>query len=338
MDAMKSLSGYMQAPWQFELRQMVLPDSPPADEVLVRVEACGICGTDLSAAVKAKKWEPFGHEVAGVIEQVGPGLEHLEVGQKVVLETSSFCGHCAYCRNGRVDLCNKAPSFWGRAAMGFSERMVVPGCCVVPYDGLSAEVASLAEPAGVAYDMVKTAAVTLGDRVALIGPGPIALMAIPLLLRSGARQVVCLGRSHSRRRLEVARALGAEVVAVDGSLAQHPELNRQFEHVLVTAPVEIIPPALELLAYGGELTYIGIGTGASTISFDANAFHFRKLQLRASFASPALYFPVVLDLLKAGIIPGEQIISHRFGLRDLAAAMYLSRDDKQEVVKVVVEP
>jgi L-iditol 2-dehydrogenase len=143
-------------------------------------------------------------------------------------------------------------------------------------------------------------------------------MAIPLLLRSGARQVVCIGRSHSRRRLEVARLLGAEAVSVDGPLAEQKELSRQFEHVLVTAPVEIIPSALELLAYGGELTYIGIGTGEGVIGFDANVFHFRKLQLRASFASPALYFPVVLDLLKAGIIPGEQIISHRFGLRDLA--------------------
>lgn len=327
----------MRAPWQFELRQMALPDSPPAGEVLVRVDVCGICGTDLSAAMKAKEWESFGHEVAGVIEQIGPSVQHLAVGRKVVLETSSFCGHCALCRNGRVDLCNKAPGFWGRPVMGFSERMLVPACCVVPYEGLSAEVASLAEPAGVSYDMVKTAAIALGDRVALIGPGPIALMAIPLLLRSGARQVVCIGHSHSGRRLEVARALGAEVVAVDGPLAERKELHRQFEHVLVTSPVDTVPSALDLLAYGGELTYIGIGTGSGMISFDANDFHFRKLQLRASFASPALYFPAVLEMLKAGIIPGERIISHQFGLPDLAAAMHLCRDDKEHVVKVVVK-
>ncbi|MCE0522849.1 MAG: alcohol dehydrogenase catalytic domain-containing protein [Methylacidiphilales bacterium] len=335
---MKTTSGYMRAPWEFELRPVVLPDTPPAGQVLVRVEACGICGTDLSAAVKAKDWQPFGHEVAGVIEQIGPAVEHLAVGQKVVLETSSFCGHCAECRNGRVDLCNKAPTFWGKAAMGFSDRMLAPACCVVPYDGLSADVASLVEPAGVAYDMVKTAAITLGDRVALIGPGPIALMAIPLLLRSGARQVVCIGRSHSRRRLEVARALGAEAVAIDGPLAGRTDLHRQFRHVLVTAPVDLIAPALDFLAYGGELTYIGAGTGSGAISFDANDFHCRKLQLRSSFASPALYFPVVIDLLKAGIIPGELILSHRFMLSDLTAAMYLCRDDKENAVKVVVNP
>jgi L-iditol 2-dehydrogenase len=335
---MKTLSGYLRAPWQFELREVELPAMPPPAEILVRVEACGICGTDLATADQAKEWQAFGHEIAGVIEQVGPGVGHLQPGQKVVLETSTFCGHCELCRNGRVDLCNKAPNFWGRSAMGFSERLLAPACCAVPYEGLSPEIASLAEPAGVAYDMVKTAAPQLGERVALIGPGPIALMAIPLLLRSGARHVVCLGRSHSSRRMEIARRLGAEVVIADGPISERRELHRQFDHVLVTAPVDSIPPALALLAYGGELTYIGIGTGAGTISLDANDFHFRKLQLRASFASPALYFPVVLELLRAGIIPGEEIISHRFALPDLAQAMHLCRDDKKNVAKVIVSP
>ncbi|MCE0484544.1 MAG: alcohol dehydrogenase catalytic domain-containing protein [Methylacidiphilales bacterium] len=326
----------MKASWQTELRQIELPETPPPGEVLLRVEACGICGTDLSAAVKAEKWQPFGHEIAGVIEKVGEGLGHLSPGQKVVLETSSFCGHCAMCRNGRVNLCNKAPQFWGRPAMGFSEHMVAPGCCVVPYEGLSAEVASLAEPAGVAYDMVKTANVAFGDRVALIGPGPIGLMAIPILLRGGAREVVCLGRSRNKLRLEVAQKLGAKIRIVEGSPAGEKDLQRQFEHVLVTAPVGTIPSALGLLAYGGELTYIGIGTEAGPISFDANEFHFRKLQLRASFASPALYFPIVLDLLRANVIPGDLIISHRFSLKDLAEAMHLNRDRKEEAVKVVM--
>jgi L-iditol 2-dehydrogenase len=305
--------------------------------VLIRVEACGICGTDLSTAAKAQEWQAFGHEVAGTIEKIGNGAGHLSVGQKVVLETSSFCGHCDLCRNGRVDLCNKAPNFWGSAAMGFSERMWVPACCVVPYEGLTPEVACLAEPAGVAYDMVKTAAVALGDRVALIGPGPIALMAIPLLLRGGARQVVCIGHAHSQRRLEIARSLGAEVVSPEGTLAEAKELHRQFEHVLVTAPVDLLPASMNLLAYGGEVTYIGIGTSSGVIQFDANDFHYRKLQLRASFASPALYFPVVLELLKSGIIPGKEIISHEFQLRELAAAMHLCRDDKKHAAKVIVK-
>jgi len=335
---MKTNAWYLRAPWEFERREIELPDIPPAGQILLRVEACGICGTDFSAAEKAGKWEPFGHEIAGVIEAVGAGTDPLSVGQRVVLETSSFLAHSTESRNGRVDLCNKAPQFWGNAAMGFSERMLAPAVCAVPYENLTPEVACLTEPAGVACDMVKTAAVQLGDRVALIGPGPIALLAIPLLLRTGAREVVCIGRSSNKRRLEIAATLGAKTLVVDGPLNEVPELRRQFAHALVTAPVDVIPPALELLRYGGALTYIGIGTGSSLIQFDANDFHFRKLQLRASFASPALYFPLVLDLLRDGILPGEALISHRFPLAKLADAMELGRANKAETVKIVVQP
>ena len=81
-----------------------------------------------------------------------------------------------------------------------------------------------------------------------------------------------------------------KAITVDGPIADRKDLAAQFDHVLMTAPVEFIAPSLSLLRYGGEITFIGIGTGEGTISFDANDFHFRKLQLRASFASPAIYY------------------------------------------------
>lgn len=336
---MQVTAAYLKAPWQVELRQVELPAEPGPGEVTLRVEACGICGTDLHyAACDAREWMPFGHEVAGVIEQIGPGAGgHLKVGQSVVLETASYCGVCELCRNGRVDLCNKVNGFWGRPAMGMAERMTVLAACVVPYEGLTPEAASLTEPAGVAYDLVKTAGIGLGDQVAVVGPGPIGLMAVALAQRSGAARVVCIGRGRNARRLEIARELGAESVATDEPLDQRKDLARQFQHVLMTAPVKGIPAALGLLAYGGEMTFIGIGTGPGTITFDANDFHFRKLQLRASFASPAVYFPAALQLLKAGIIPAGKIISHQMGLREVGKAMALYRDRKEETGKVVIK-
>ena len=336
---LKTKSAYLKSPWQFELREVDLPDNPPAGEALLRIEACGICGTDLTSAhSNTAEWKPFGHEIAAVIEQVPEGTPNLKPGDKVVLESSSYCGTCELCRNGRVDLCNKAPNFWRNPAMGFSERMLAPLACIVPRGELAPEIASLTEPAGVAFDMVKTAGIALGDEVCVIGPGPIALMAIPLALRSGAARVVCIGHSHSRRRLEVAEALGAQALPCDAGLETLSDCKAKFNHVLVTAPVEQIVPALSLLTYGGVLTYIGIGAGSGMISFDANNFHYRKLQLRASFASPAIYYPAVLKLLTSGIIPGNLLISHTFPLDQIAAAMTLARDDKANAVKIVVKP
>jgi len=334
---MQTRSAYMKSPWEFEIRAIDLPERPPAGWAFIQIEACGICGTDLtSAESKATKWQAFGHEIAGVIESIEPGLHGLRSGDHVVLESSSYCGTCATCRNGRVDLCNKGPNFWGQPAMGFGERMLAPAGCLVSYKDLPPELACLAEPAGVAFDMVKTANIRLGERVCIVGPGPIALMAIPMALRSGATRVICIGKTRGRRRLEVAGLLGAEPIAHDGPLDSLVNLKQQFDHVLMTAPVQCIPEALSFLAYGGEMTYIGIGTGASAISFDANNFHFRKLQLRASFASPAIYYPTVLELLRTKVIPGDLIVSHRFPLGEIAGAMTTCRDDKGAAVKVVV--
>ena len=146
--------------------------------------------------------------------------EYLNVGEKVVLESSSFCGRCDLCRSGRVDLCNKGPQFWmAGPSMGFSDYLFAPACCVVPYEGLTPEAASLAEPAGVAYDMVTTADIKHGDRVCLIGPGPIGLMAIPMILRSGADKVVVMGRTGNDARMTAAAALGAETLICDAPLS-----------------------------------------------------------------------------------------------------------------------
>ena len=337
---MKSLSARMQAPWQFELREVQLSDVIEPGWIRLKVAACGICGTDLTAAAeRAAKWEAFGHEVAGIVDAVGSGVTHVVAGQTVALESASFCGRCDLCRDGRPDLCTgRSPHFWGQAAMGFSTYMLAPACCAVPFEGLTPEVASLTECAGVGLDLVKTAGIQMGDRVAVIGPGPIGLVATALAKHQAPSRLLVIGHQAGKKRLELAAALGAETLAWDGSLTDCKALQKQFDHVLMTAPVKHIEPALSLLAYGGEMSYIGIGTGDGRIGFDANDFHFRKLQLRASFASPAMYFPAVLRLLKSGIIPGEKLISHVFALKDIAKAMTLCRDAKADVLKVIVTP
>jgi len=334
---MKVPALYVRPPWEPELRALELPDVPPAGEVLLRVDACGICGTDLTTAGrKAKDWQALGHEVAATILAVGSGAPHLSPQQTVVLESSSFCGRCELCRDGRVDLCRKAPHFWGRPAMGFSTHMLVPASCVVPYAGLDPAVACLAEPWGVAYDLVKTADIQMGERVCLVGPGPIGLAALALARHQAPARLVSVGRSSTARRQEIAARLGAETRTVDGPLDREKELAGAFDHVLLTAPTACIPPALSLLAYGGRLTYIGLAEGSGAITFDAENFHFRKLQLRASFASPAIYFPAVLRLLAAGILPGAELVSHRFPLRDAGDALVLCRERKPETLKVVI--
>ena len=211
---MKTTAAYLKVPWKTELRQIDLPDSPRPGWVRLRVDACGICGTDITEALSRKDWGPFGHEVAGTLLALGQGVDAatLPVGTSVVVESASACGRCASCRDGRPDLCQGgAPNIWGEPALGFSTVMDAPACACVPYAGLEPKVACLAEPAGVAYDMVTSADIRLGDRVCVVGPGPIALMAIALAFRRGAAEVVCIGPRHSEARLALARELGASI-------------------------------------------------------------------------------------------------------------------------------
>ena len=337
---MKTRAAYIRAPWECEIRTVEIPDVPPAGWVRIKVDACGLCGTDIATITAgARDWQPFGHEIAGTVLAVGPEVYNVKVGDTVALESASSCGVCGPCRDGRNDICTTMTGFWNRTAMGFGEQMMTPAVSCVPYEGISPAVASMAEPSGVAFDMVKVADIKMGESVAIVGPGPIALSATALAVHRGAARVTVIGHSHSVARLALARKLGAEALAVDGDLDKEESLKRKFNHVLMTAPIKFIAPALSLLAYEGTMTYIGIGHDANAmISFDANDFHFRKLQLRASFASPARYFPATLRLLKAGVLPGTELISHTFSLDQIGDMLALARTDKATTLKLVVTP
>jgi len=334
-------AAYVKAPYQFELRDVKL-GKPGPGQVLLSVKACGVCGTDAVhvAGVQAKEWQAFGHEIAGVIEEVGPGMKEVKPGDSVVLESSSFCRSCSLCRDGRVDLCAGAPHFWGQPAMGFSEKMLAPIECVVPFTGLDFDAASLAEPLGVAIDLVKTAEIGMDDNVVVIGPGPIGLMALALARRRTSGVIWLAGNSHSKARMRAGKKLGAdELIHADKTPLEEYAFGRRITRILDTAPPRTLQTAIKVAAKGAVIAYIGIeyGEGAA-ISFDANDFHFKKLQLRASFASPALYFPMALEFLKLGRIDADLLISHRFPLKEIEQAVRTAAEDKAKAIKVVVNP
>ena len=207
---MKTKAWYVKAPFEFELREGELGEIRD-DEVLIRVKACGICGTDMtSAKMTATEWEAIGHEISGVVVRKGARVSHVAEGASVTLETSTYCRNCELCRDGRYDLCNKGPSFWGRNfSMGFAEYIVAPMEVVVPFEGLSFAVASLAEPLGVAVDLTEVVDIRMGDDVLVVGLGPIGLMALRLAKLRGARRStrrpVRTPSSGSRRRSRSAR-------------------------------------------------------------------------------------------------------------------------------------
>ena len=339
MTARTITASYVEAPFDISFRQVELP--PPGEgQILVEVTACGICGHDLQIAGElAKEPRAWGHEIAGIVAEVGPGVTNVQVGDAVALESSSFCGVCDRCRNGRVDLCQHGVGFWGGLSQGFAEALLAPAKSAVPAPGLDPTAAMMGEPAGVALDMIRVAEIGLTDRVLLVGAGAIGLMALPVVRKLTGGPVVAAGRAAGK--LAVASRLGADAV-VDTTVTPLAECGQPyggFDKVLVTAPPHVLPDCLEAAAYGGYVVFIGLDWGpGGVIPLDTTKMHMRKQQLRSSMDSPALYVAEGLELMRRGVIPAEEIVSHRFPLSRLEEAVVTMRDDRENARKVAVIP
>jgi L-iditol 2-dehydrogenase len=334
-------AAYIQVPLQVTIKD-VEPPALGAEEVRVRVILCGVCGTDihfgLDLAVDAPM--PLGHEVCGEIVELGSAVTEHRLGQRVIVENHTYCGRCAHCKDGNVVYCTTLHQTMHQA--GMAETMVAHRSQLHPYAGLSDEAAALAEPLTVALDVVEECSLPLNANVVVFGPGPIGLMAVRLAKLKGARHVTLIGNSHSRARLALAEKLGADLVLHADKCDVVEEIRRLFpegvDRCVVTAPPASIPLALRMCRFGGIVSFNGINYGkGGEILLDANAFHFQRLQLRATHSIPNLRFPMAMDLLAREVINAEDFITHRFPLSQASEALATAARDKENVIKVLVD-
>lgn len=324
---------------EITLKDITLRELRP-DEIRVEIAACGICGTDLHLnPEEADQETPFGHEMAGTVIEKGCGVVNLEVGQKVVIESATPCGFCEMCKNTKQELCLNIQSFFFLGYFGFAEEIICPAITAIPCDDLTPEVACISEPLGVSIDLVRLADIKPESNVLLFGPGPIGLMALAIVKKMGARRVFLSAFKRETARIAVAEKLGVDGI-FDPSETPLPEVDFgcNIDRVLVTTPPPTLNDAMQVACKGAIISFIGIGYGENAYcKFDVNAFHFKKLQLRASFASPALYTPLALQYLREGVVDGEMMISHRFPLDRISEAMDVARDPSK-AMKVIVQP
>lgn len=340
---MRSLWG--QAPFQFDQREVPSPEPGPG-EVLVRIEACGICGTDLHfMRAMNRDWTPLGHELAGRVERTGRGVTRRRPGDAVIVENHTACGVCAACKNGESRYCRDIWSYM-RDQAGMGDFVCVPEASVQAYAELTPVQAAVAEPLTVAIDVALRADIPLGGEVAVWGAGPIGIMACRIAKLRGARRVFLVGSprdsARNRFRLELAREFGADVTLPGNSDAVEAIRNATgggLDRVLVTAPPPSIPDALSACRFGGIVALIGLEEheGAS-VALDINSFHFQKLQLRASHAIPNHYFPIALDLLARREVDADRLVTHTFALDDHRRAFEIASDPDARVGKVVIRP
>jgi L-iditol 2-dehydrogenase len=321
--------------------------APPGDDhVIVKVHACGVCGTDLNFV---KDWPDdymaLGHEIAAEVMEVGKNVTGLAPGDRVIVEDVSMCGVCEDCKSGHPEFCRNLFSIEGQPGMG--EYMSVRYNSLVKFEGLDYVSACLTEPLAVSLTSVLNADIPLGGSVLVLGPGPLGLMSAQLAKLRGAGFVAITGlaadNAREAARLQAARALGCDMVIEVGKQDVEEEIKRRFpkgvDRVIVSAPPRSMVDALKVIRYGGLITFYGIHFGGqSAIEIDINDLIFRKITLTPTFAEPAINFPISNRLLRDGLVDASKIVTHTFGFDDALSTITANVDGSLPIIKAVMLP
>ncbi|AYY13492.1 alcohol dehydrogenase [Actinobacteria bacterium YIM 96077] len=308
---------------------------PGPGQVVVAVGACGICGTDVHIAAGEFPPSPYplvpGHEFAGTVTAVGPQVAPgIDVGDRVAVDPSLFCGHCRQCRRGRGNLCANWGAIGDTVDGAFAERVAVPAatCYLLP-EHLSFAAGALAEPVSCAVHGVRRLGVEAGERILVLGAGTMGLIMLQLLTRAGARVSVV---DRMPGKLPLAERLGAAEVAT--GVDELP--RRAFDAAVdVTGSPAAIEGAFRSLDRGGRLEIFGVAAEDALVRLSPFRIYNDEITLVGSMAVLHSY-GAALDLISAGQIDVEPLVSHTVGLDDFAQALDLVR--ASEAVKIHVTP
>jgi L-iditol 2-dehydrogenase len=334
------------APLAVELRDVAVPDVADED-VLLRVGAVSVCGSDVHQAYNTHSWPVtipvvLGHEFAGTVARTGRAVKGFRDGDRVVSETAAeVCGVCSLCRTGRYNLCPRRKGFGYGIDGAMASYVRVPARCLhrIP-DSLPFPLACLAEPHAVAYNaMCVNATIRPGDVVVVLGPGPIGLLCARMAALAGADPLIVAGRSQDAGRLVTARRLGATHV-VDVDRESLVDIVRGLDPLgadLVCDASGASRPlgaALSLVRPDGQVTKVGWSPDA--IPIDINPLVQKNVRLQGSFSHNFPIWERVIHLLDRRQTIPEAIVGLTApldGWREAFDAMHEGR-----VIKSVLIP
>jgi len=363
---MAGKKGTMKAQVFYEPNDMRLEDVPipeiAEDEVLVRVKACGICGSDIAYYFGASSLETpsgkgplvLGHEYTGEVVKVGAIPESaglFKPGDRVVLDPVQYCNACDVCFRGQMNLCENKAVLGVSTDGGFAEYSKSKYTAVHPLpEGVSYEHGALTEPLACGTYGIKNLAIEPGNFCVVMGPGPIGLMMVQLAKSSGAGTVALLGAKGDDYRLETGAQLGADVLInvaeeksphyVKDAKARISELTdgKMANRVIVpTGSVEAMELALEVSGRRSTVVYFGLPGDEAIVRVPALQQILWDKTIRFSWLAPGTW-QTALGALASGLVNVEPLVSHMFKLEELVDALGKVRDRVGNPFKPVVIP
>lgn len=340
------------APGDVRVERVPVPSCGEA-ELLVQVDACAVCGSDLkSSKVGNPRIKPpltMGHEFTGILREIGPAAKAngLAVGDRVVMATTVSCGRCAYCKRGWPNICADL------APMGFSypggmaeyvvipERALVNGHVVSVPAGLAAEHACLAEPVSCAVNCVENSSVTDGDTVVVLGAGPMGLINVCVARGMGAARIIL--SEINPDRLAMAQGFGCDILVNPAeqdlaAIVMDATGGIGADVAIVAAPAAAPQEqAVHLVRKRGAVClFASLPKGKHMLNMDSRAMHYNELRIVGTSDSTPAHVAKAVALLSSGRVPAERIASHVLPLSDIHQAFALM--EKGEALRVVLKP
>jgi 2-desacetyl-2-hydroxyethyl bacteriochlorophyllide A dehydrogenase len=299
-----------------------VPDPvPDVNQVVVRVECCGICGTDLHILDGEFPPTPYpitpGHEFAGTVVARGADVRpDLPVGARVAVDPSLYCGYCRRCRAGRDNLCENWAAIGDTVDGAFAEFVAVPAANAYLLPGhLDAQHGAMAEPLACAVHGLDRLGPVLGDSVVVIGAGTMGLLLLQVLLHAGAGPVAVVDRISER--LEVARKLGAAQAVTDTDALE----GTRFEVAVdATGVPKAIQTAYGLLDRGGRMLVFGVSPADAAISVSPFRVYNDEITITGSMAI-LRSFGLAVDLLASGAVDPRLLLSEPLPLEQFGEAV-----------------
>lgn len=348
-DTMKAV--VVRAPMQFEVEEVTAPVVSEGG-ILLDVQACGLCGSDLRTLRGGHRKVSFpwilGHEICGIISEVGPNYQgKWQKGERIAVGPMAYCGVCDFCLDGRYELCENYREIAQAWPGGFAEKMVIPAASVrlgnvesAP-DGLDSAAAAIAEPISSCINAQEKGQVGLGDTVVIIGTGPIGCIHTSLARAKGADKIFVIDVAEPR--LALAEAFEPDALINASQIDPVQEVRRltggKGADVIVTAtPAPIAQvQAVEMARKGGRiLLFGGLPKENSKPGVDMNIVHYNALHLIGTTIFAPRHHRQALKLLASGRIPLDKLITHRFPLSEFKHGANMALEG--QVLKAVFIP
>lgn len=325
-----------QAPGSLAILERPEPEPRKPGEVLLRVEACGICGTDLHILAvppghPANEGVILGHEFIGWVED--PGDSHLEPGQRVAVAANISCGHCAYCQRGRPNQCLNWTTLGIYLDGGLAPYVVAPAANLYPLAaGLPTATAVWAEVLSTVVACTEKLRAQPGEQTLVLGAGPVGVL-FGLVFRAAGAEVIITDVQPFR--LEMARRAGLDrAVSADRLAEAVHDLYPLGADVVVDAVGSLFPTAVELAARGGRIGLFGMD---STKHPPVSQYHVTRHELTVLGSYVGAHsFPAAIRMLESGVVEPSPLVTHDLPLEELPQGIEAAR--RGEAMKVIVRP